>query len=266
MILEDPYRPYPAPRSSFVMHQSWHDLLFIHYRVPAELLRAVVPASLPLDTFRGEAYVGVVPFRMAWVRPRFLPPLPWLSFFPELNVRTYVTLDGRPGVYFFSLDAGNRAAVEIARTWFHLPYFKATMQCLAEGGEIRYRSARTDRRGKPAVLQAQYAPTGPAFIADRDSLEYFLTARYCLYTLNARQDVLRAEIHHEPWALQAARLQAQANTMLDPLGLNLPSEEPHLLFVKKLHVFVWPPKRLNPAPSDPAAASGDTGRPEQPDC
>jgi uncharacterized protein len=248
MNLDDPYRPYPVPSSPFVMHQSWHDLLFIHYRVPAELLRAVVPPSLPLDTFQGEAYVGVVPFRMARVRPRFIPPLPWLSFFPELNVRTYVTLDGRPGVYFFS------------------PYFKATMQCRAVGGEIRYRSARTDRRGKPAVLQAQYAPTGPAFIAERDSLEYFLTARYCLYTLNARQEVLRAEIHHEPWALQAARLQAQANTMLDPLGLSLPPEEPHLLFVKKLHVFVWPPKRLNPAPSDPAAAGGDNGRPGQPGC
>lgn len=266
MNLDDPYRPYPAPRSPFVMHQSWHDLLFIHYRVPAELLRALVPASLPLDTFRGEAYVGVVPFRMANVRPRFLPPLPWLSFFPELNVRTYVTLDQRPGVYFFSLDAGNRAAVEIARAWFHLPYFKATMECRARDGEVRYSSTRSDPRGKAAVLRAQYAPTGPVFLAERDSLEYFLTARYCLYTLNARQGVLRAEIQHKPWELQPARLQAQANTMLDPLGLSLPPEAPHLLFVKKLHVLVWPPKRVNPAPSVPAAAGGDNGRPGRPGC
>lgn len=246
MILDDPYRPYPTPRSSFVMHQSWHDLLFIHYRVPVELLRALVPASLPLDTFNGEAYVGVVPFRMANVRPRFFPPVPWLSFFPELNVRTYVTLDQRPGVYFFSLDAGNRAAVEIARTWFHLPYFKATMECRTRDGAVHYHSTRTDPRGKPAILQARYSPTGATFIAERDSLEYFLTARYCLYTLNARQEVLRAEIHHKPWELQPAQVEVQANSMLEPLGLTLLAQAPHLLFAKALHVFVWPPKKVKP--------------------
>lgn len=247
MKIDDPYRPYPAPPTSFVMHQSWHDLLFIHYRVPLDLLRAVVPASLPLDTFQGEAYVGVVPFRMAKVRPRFLPPLPWLSFFPELNVRTYVTLDNRPGVYFFSLDAGNRAAVEIARSWFHLPYFNANMECREREGEIFYRSTRIDPRGKPAILQAQYAATGPSFIAKQDSLEYFLTARYCLYTLNDQQEVLRAEIHHKPWELQPARCQAQTNTMLQALGLGQPSQDPHLLFVKKIQVIVWPPKQVGPS-------------------
>ncbi|MCC7345164.1 MAG: DUF2071 domain-containing protein, partial [Deltaproteobacteria bacterium] len=106
----------------------------------------------------------------------------------------------------------------------------------------------------------------PVFLAERDSLEYFLTARYCLYTLNARQEVLRAEIHHKPWKLQPARLQAQTNTMLDPLGIGLPAEAPHLLFVKKIHVLVWPPKRVNPAPSAPAAAGAGNGRPGRPGC
>src|ERR1700687_1753738 len=129
MNLSDPYRPYPPPTSPYVMHQEWHDLLFMHWRVPYDALRQIVPQTLPLDTFDGDAWIAVVPFEMRNVRWRFLPAVPRLSFFPELNVRTYVTLNQRPGVYFFSLDAANPLAVEIARTLFHLPYQNATMEC-----------------------------------------------------------------------------------------------------------------------------------------
>lgn len=240
----DAYRPYPAPISPYVMHQSWHNLLFMHWRVPVDLMRRVVPAALPLDTFNGEAFIGVVPFMMRDVRPRFVPAVPRLSFFPELNVRTYVTLDGRPGVYFFSLDAANPIAVEIARTSFNLPYFNATMQCAAQNARIEYGSTRTDSRGAPAFFRATYRPASEAFVADKDTLEYFLTARYCLYTTDAHGKVSRAEIHHKPWELQHAECEIETNTMLDQIPLPLPNTAPHLLYVQGIEVIVWMPGKV----------------------
>lgn len=234
------YRPYPPPHTPFVMHQTWQDLLFAHWRVPAQELSRVVPPSLPLDTFDGSAWVAVVPFRMSAVRPRFLPPVPWLSTFPELNVRTYVALDGEPGVYFFSLDAANPAAVRIARKFFHLPYFDAEMACEHHGEGISYTSHRTHRGAPPADLKVRYRPTGGIFTAERGSLEYFLTARYCLYTAEANGQVARGEIHHAPWRLQRAEAELVLNTMTAAHGIQLPAGPPHLLFARKLDVVVWP--------------------------
>lgn len=241
-VLKDSYRPYPAPTTSFAMHQSWHNLLFIHWRIPHDDLRPHVPADLPLDTDDGSAWVGFVPFEMRDVRPRFLPAVPGLSFFPELNLRTYVTLDNRPGVYFFSLDAANPIAVEIARTLFHLPYYNATMECIVQDQIVQYGSTRTDARGAPAYFRARYRPVGAPFVVAPGSLEYFLTARYCLYTTDARGKVLRAEIHHVPWQLQNAECEIETNTMLDQIGLQLPNEPPHVLFTKHIDMVGWLPK------------------------
>lgn len=238
------HRPYPPPTMPFVMHQAWHELLFMHWRVDAGLLRRAIPAALPLDTFDGDAWIAVVPFEMRNVRPRFLPAAPRLSFFPELNVRTYVTLDERPGVYFFSLDAANPLAVELARVLFHLPYQNATMQCVARDGEIEYASTRTDTRGAPAFFRARYRPTSAPFFAEKNSLEYFLTARYCLYTTDARGNVLRAEIDHPPWALQHAECEIETNTMTEPIGLELRGA-PHLLFVEKIEMTAWLPQAVS---------------------
>lgn len=242
MNLADSYRPYPALTAPYIMHQQWHNLLFMHWRVDTGLLRRAIPLALPLDTFDGGAWLAVVPFEMQNVRPRFLPSIPRLSFFPELNVRTYVTLDERPGVYFFSLDAANPIAVEIARALFHLPYQNATMECIARATEIEYASTRTDVRGAPAYFRARYRPTSEPFIPEKNSLEYFLTARYCLYTTDARGNVLRAEIHHPPWELQHAECEIETNTMAEQIGLKLVGA-PHLLFAKKIEMVAWLPRR-----------------------
>ena len=234
------YRPYPAPTTPFVMHQTWHELLFMHWRVPYDALRHVVPTALPLDTFDGDAWIAVVPFEMRDVRPRFLPAVPRLSFFPELNVRTYVTFDKRPGVYFFSLDASNPIAVEIARALFHLPYQNATMECVVDGETVHYASTRTDSRGAPAFFRARYRPTSAAFIPEKNTLEYFLTARYCLYTTDSHGNVLRAEIDHPPWELQHAECEIETNTMTEQIGLKLQGT-PHLLFAKKIEMVAWLP-------------------------
>ncbi len=164
------------------MSQRWCDLLFAHWPVPAAALRSRIPEELEIDTFDGTAWIAVVPFRMEAIRPRWLPAVPWLSRFPELNLRTYVQLDDRPGVFFFSLDASNPVAVAAARSLFLLPYFRARMTCEREGDAITYRSRRTHSGAPGADLDARYGPAGDVFHAAPGTLEHFLTERYCLYT------------------------------------------------------------------------------------
>jgi uncharacterized protein len=238
------HRPWELPTGPWVMAQVWHDLLFAHWRVPVEALRPHIPSRLSIDTFDGDAWIGAVPFRMSDVRLRGTPSIPWLSAFPELNVRTYVTADEKPGVWFFSLDAGNPIAVRIARAWFHLPYFRARMSCDQVEGRIHYRSERTHRGTSRGVLEGKYRPIGDVFSAKRGSLEHFLTERYCLYAADAAGHVIRGEIHHPPWPLQSAEAEFSQNTMTDAAGVSLPAERPLLHFAKRLDVVVWQPKRL----------------------
>jgi uncharacterized protein YqjF (DUF2071 family) len=226
------------------MSQTWHDLLFAHWPLPPERLRSLVPPSLPLDTFGGVAWLGVVPFRMSGVTLRAVPALPGLSAFPELNVRTYVTVDDKPGVLFFSLDAASRLAVEAARLGYRLPYFHAAMSVAAEGDGIRYASRRLDRRGAPAELRARYAPVAAVYRSAAGSLEHFLTERYCLYAPASEGRLYWAEIHHAPWPLQRAEASLEMNTMVTAQGIELPADPPLLHFARRLDVVVWPSRRL----------------------
>ena len=247
------HRPYPKPATPWVMRQSWHDLLFMHWRVPADVLRPLIPPGLEVDTFDGSAWIAVVPFRMSDVAPRFVPAVPGLSAFPELNVRTYVARDGKPGVWFFSLDAGNRLAVSIARTWFRLPYYRAAMALTETSEGIAYASQRNHPGAHPAELRLRYAPTGPVFNAQPGSLAWFLTARYCLYTQGlptndrtyiASAPLQRAEIEHPAWPLQVAEAAIETNTMTSPVGIVLPGIPPLLHFVRRIDVVVWNPGRV----------------------
>jgi len=238
------HRPYDYPGKPWVMSMRWDDLLFMHYPFPAEDVQKLLPAQFVVDTFNGAAWIGVVPFKMSAVRPRLLPNLPMLSFFLELNVRTYVSVDGISGVYFFSLDASNVIAVEAARLGFHLPYFFAQMQVKDERAGFIYRSTRLDKRGSAARLDMRYKPAGPAFKSQRGSLEDFLTERYCLYTTYG-EDVLRCHVHHNQWQLQPAEADIACNTMLDQLSL-APGAEPHLLFSKSLQTVAWAPDLVQP--------------------
>lgn len=226
------------------MAQSWHDLLFAHWPVEIATVRVQIPERLRVDTFDGQAWLAVVPFRMTGVRLRGTPPVPWLSAFPELNVRTYVTCNGRPGVWFFSLDAGNPIAVAIARAWFHLPYFRARMLCLERDGWIEYASQRTHSAAPTAALDGRYSPVGPVILPQAGTLEHFLTERYCLYTVDGRGRLIRAEIHHPPWPLQVAEAEFSQNSMAAAAGILLPASKPLLHFAKRQDVVVWRPERV----------------------
>ena len=212
------------------MTQTWHDLLFAHWPVDREQLRQKVPPGFTLDLFDGQAWIGIIPFHMSNVAPRGLPALPWVSAFPELNVRTYVSVEGKPGVYFFSLDAGNPLAVATARTLFHLPYFSAAMEVEEKDGWVHYSSRRHDN---PAELVARYRPAGGASEPAPGTLEHFLTERYCLYTLDRDFRPYRLEIHHLPWRLQPADAEIASNTMAAAAGVRLPSTAPLLHFSRR---------------------------------
>lgn len=222
------------------MGQTWDDLLFAHWPLPVASLRPLVPRELPLDEFDGCAWLGITPFRLTGLRVRGVPPLPRLSDFPELNVRTYVTLGGKPGIFFFSLDAARRYAVVAARRLYHLPYFHARMRARTTARGVDYESTRADRRGHDARLTGTYAGDGTPRPAAPSSLEYFLAERYCLYTLDPSRRVLRAEIHHPPWPLERAEAELRVNTMPPP-GVRLPETTPLLHFARRQDVLIWTP-------------------------
>jgi uncharacterized protein len=220
------------------MAQSWKHLLFAHWPVAPTALEGVVPRALPVDTFEGRSWVAVTPFEVRALRLRGTAPLPLVSSFPETNVRTYVTVDDKPGIYFFSLDAASRLAVAAARRFYRLPYFPATMSIEREADTIVYETRRSQPDAPPAELTARYRPIGRRAEAEPGSLEHWLTERYCLYTLDEDQRVLRAEIHHPPWQLQEATAELYVNTMLDEIGL--PAAEPSLLhYADRQDVVFW---------------------------
>ena len=233
------HRPWPLPDGPWIMTQSWHDLLFAHWPVSARALQELLPAGLELDTFDDQAWVGVVPFRLTNVAPRGTPALPFVSAFNELNVRTYVTRNGKPGVYFFSLDADSQLAVTVARTMFRLPYYFAQIALSANGQNIQYSSRRTSGDVRPE-LETTYRPTGQTFEALPGTLEYFLTERYCLYTVDVEFKVYRLEIHHRPWPLQPAEADIGVNTMADAARIRLPAMRPMLHFARRQDMVAWP--------------------------
>ncbi len=217
----------------------WHDLGFLHWRVAASELQAQLPAGLELDTFEGEAWIGVVPFHMTDVSLRGTPRVRRFADFSELNVRTYVTAGGKPGVWFFSLDATQPTAVRLARGLLNLAYLDARIDTRRDGDWVDYTSRRTDPTAGAAELVARYRPTGPPSRSLPGSLEHFLTERYCLYA--ARGRVRRIEIDHEPWPLQPAEAVIERCTMTEPLGIGLGDQPPLVHFAKRLDVVAWLP-------------------------
>jgi uncharacterized protein len=239
------HRPWPMPEAPWVMTQTWHDLLFAHWPIDPDTLRERVPPEFELDVFDGSGWLAVVPFHMTNVAPRGVPSLPWISEFPELNVRTYVRVDGRPGIYFFSLDAGSMLAVQTARTLLNLPYYLAEMQAARNANGVAY-DCRRD--ASPAArLSATYRSVGAPFQAVSGSLEHFLTERYCLYNLDHSGLPYRLEIHHPPWPLQPAEAEFACNTMADAAGVSLPSTPPILHFAQRQDMVAWLPTTLRSA-------------------
>jgi len=233
------HRPWPVPDRRWTWRQSWRDLLFAHWPVPSAALRPLVPASLEIQEFDGTSWIGLVPFRMTGVMRRPLPDMPWVSAFPELNVRVYVERDGKPGVWFLSLDATNPLAVWAARRFFHLPYFRAQMSIVRQADWFRYSSRRPS-----AEFVGSYRPASRIYRSLPGSLEHWLTERYCLYARAPDGALWRNDVQHAPWPLQAAEAIIEQNTMFGFHGLQVEPSPPILHFAQRIDVVVWGGERV----------------------
>jgi uncharacterized protein YqjF (DUF2071 family) len=237
------HRPWPLPSGPWVGRQTWRDLMFVHWPISRDRLRERVPSFLEIDTFDGEAWLAITPFRVTDSTARGVPAIPWLSSYNELNVRTYVICNGMPGVYFFSLDADSTIAVAGATALYHLPYYLAQMNYEEDGNEINFSSRRIGSDG--VEFRARYGPAGPSFEPEAGTLEHWLTERYCLYTVDSANRGYRVEIHHLPWQLEPAEATITANTMPATAGLHLPSMAPLLHLSRRQDTLIWLPHALS---------------------
>lgn len=232
------HRPWPLPGGTWVMRMAWEHLGFLHWRVPERLIAARLPAGLEVDRFDGSAWLGIVPFVMNGVRLRGCPGIPTTGSFLELNLRTYVKRDGRPGVWFFSLDAASWLCVRAARIGFHLPYFDADMD-VSVGDDVAYRSRRVHAGAPPGRFRAVYRSTGDKFLSRPGTLEHWLAERYCLYSADARGNLFRGEIHHAPWPLQPASVEVRESSLETLIGADLAGPPESALFARRLDVVAW---------------------------
>jgi uncharacterized protein YqjF (DUF2071 family) len=234
----DRLAPALRPNRRAVMHQRWSELGFLHWPVSVAAVRSLVPAQLTIDTHDGQAYVGLVPFTVTGARAMLMPPLPWVSDFHEVNVRTYVHRDGRePGVWFFSLDASNPLVVAVARALFRLPYQHARIEMDVAAAGIAFRS---DRARPGASCALRYEPMGRATPAPVGSLEHFLAERYFLYTASGGR-LWQAQVHHEPYPLQSARAEVTGETLVAAAGITRPEGPPPLVhFAREVNVEIFP--------------------------
>lgn len=237
-LSQQAHRPWPIPAIPWTWRQSWIDLLFAHWELPLETVRSLIPKELEVDTFEGRTYVGIVPFRMSGVTRRPFPALPWLSAFPEANVRLYVRYRDRPGVFFLSLDAGNPVAVWAARTFFHLPYFWSRMRMTGSPDSGFVYSSKRHFGTDKAEFTAKYRPASEPFVPETGTLEHFLVERYCLYTTGRRGQLLRGEVHHAPWTVHRAQAEIDAAPLLKSHGFTVIGQ-PHLLYTRGVDVVLW---------------------------
>lgn len=222
----------------------WERLLFMHWPLPMAVLEPLLPNGAKVDTFNGEAWVGIVPFFMTDVHPAFLPSVPGLSAFTELNVRTYVTVRGVPGVWFFSLEAANPVAVRLARAGFYLPYFDARMRGVVSGQTVSFRSTRTHHGAALATFGASYRPL-PGTLEGSADLIHFLTERYCLFSARPGGRLYRVDVRHSVWLLGRAEVSFDVppGEMTHSLGLTLPERPPLLHYAERVDVRAGLPYR-----------------------
>lgn len=220
----------------WMMTQKWSDLLFLHWPVDPADIRKYIPGELELDLYDNRAWIGIVLFKARGTRPRFMPPVPGAANFLEVNVRTYVRYKNRSGVYFFSLDANSKLAVEIASFGGFLPYRRARMSLDKNEGKIIFRSETMKKEGPQEKVALDYRILPQSAVSTE--LEKWLTERYCLWTKPGHQ-LLRLDIVHKPWKLKYVQGEISENTMAPYLGKNFKNEKPmaHYAEVKKVRFF-----------------------------
>jgi len=233
------HRPWPLPLKNWIMRQSWRNSLFIHWPIPAEVLRPHIPSVLEIDTYNGSAWLGVVVFVMGGIYPRGLSSISLTPPFPEINVRTYVHYNGKPGIFFMSLDVGDWASCTIAKRWYRLPYKKADISSRKEGQTFYCQSVRKGTKNPLTSFQVKYTPLSEVYFPKDGTLDDWLTERYCLYSTNNGINIYCSEIHHRPWPLQKVEAEISRNTLLMPFKIDGTEVQPIYHFSKGVDTFFW---------------------------
>ncbi|MCA0971183.1 DUF2071 domain-containing protein [Halobacillus litoralis] len=223
----------------WIMHQTWEELVFMHWPVPEEMLRPHIPKAFELDLYDGQAWIAVVPFRMNHIHFKGMPPVQFGNHLLELNVRTYVTFKGEPGVYFVTLDANHPLGVFLARTLFGLPYVHASIQLKQTPSRFSYVSRRTHKGYPTAHFHASFLTTSPPIPSEPGSLIYWLTERYCLWVTRGNS-VYKGPIYHKNWSLQKAEADIYTNQLMDFLPSRLFKKPPMTYYSKSLETFIFP--------------------------
>ena len=233
--------PIPTPEGHWIQGQRWEDLLFCSWPLSVDAIRPLVPSHLDVDTHDGTAWISVVPMWMEDAHFYRLPPLPFISTFPEVNLRTYVRSDGIPGVWFLSLDTESRINVAIARYGFQLPYYFARVSMQRGGNAFRFHSVRP---GGEAELDVEYRAEGDLFEPKDGSLEYFLTERYSMYCSMRGGKLFRGDIQHTPWELRPATMELRRHALLEAMGVKVGGEDPVVFYSPATDVVLWKPLPL----------------------
>lgn len=227
-----------ARQPPWFLAQTWSRLLFAHWPVEPSSLTRCLPRGVEPDVHEGRGWLSIVAFRMLRSRPLLPPSRPVLPPIPELNVRTYVRVDGVPGVWFLSLDASSPFFVTAGRALYGLPYRLARMTTVTSGSRVHYLSTRRD-----ACFAASYEPDGPLGHAVPGSLEHFLVERYRLFSVR-RGRLITAVVSHEPWPLRPARARIEVNEMALP-GLPF-SGTPVLRYCDSVDARISLPQAVSP--------------------
>ncbi len=232
-------------KRTWIMTQKWDNLLFAHWPVSVQSLRPFIPDMLELDTYDGYAWIGVIAFEMSRIRLRGMPVIPWTVPFPEINVRTYVKGNAKPGVFFMTLDASNPFIIQAARLWYRLPYYRAAMAVARTEKTIMFRSERVGVDDPAAQFQGSYRPVSSPFSGEKGTIEHWLTERYTFYCKSCRtDDVFMGEIYHEPWQLQKAEVRIEHNTMADAFGIHLPQPPVLSHYSPGTEAYIWCCRKL----------------------
>ncbi|MDV2683323.1 DUF2071 domain-containing protein [Alkalihalophilus lindianensis] len=217
-----------------MVSMNWENVLFAHWTMHPEVVQKKLPKGMKVDTYNGKAYIGVVSFLMNKIHPTILPEM--ISFsLPEINVRTYVEVDGKKGVFFFSLDTESRMSVLGANIFVDMPYYYSDIHMETKKDQVFFESKR---KSSEAIFKGNYLPNGEVFKAEKDSLEFWLTERYRLYQTKKNGEIQYGDIKHEQWPLQYATLSVEKNTLVEAADFNLPNSQPHLLYSPKVSVDI----------------------------
>ncbi|MBS4188956.1 DUF2071 domain-containing protein [Bacillus sp. FJAT-49705] len=239
LINDTAHRPFLLTSENWIMRQTWRNLLFVHWPISPETIREHIHPSLQIDTFNGVAWLGIVVFELEGIYPRGFPPISILPPFPEINVRTYVQYNGKPGVYFLSLDVSDWASYTLAKRWFHLPYHSANISIKQKDLSFHFESIRKKSKIYPILCKGTFSPLPEVYFPKEGTLDHWLTERYCLFSTNNKGRIFCGEIHHRPWPLQKANSEIYKNNLFSPFKIDLSGVQPISHFSKGVDSLIW---------------------------